>query len=396
MQRSDSIIPRIDRMLWIAVMIAIIGIAFTSLLYVLNPARFFPSYLIAFLYWTDITLGCLGFLLLVQLVQGNWGIAIERIAAAGARTIPLIALFFLPLLFWMEELYLWTTSSEYQSIHAEQPLPYLTVSFWVVRAIVAFLIWIGLAYGVSQWSYGRDRTSAQQWGYGLARLAAFGMILFVITTSYTTFDWSMSLDPYWFSSVYGWLAIARQGMAAMALCIIVLALIGRTSILREILAQRVIDDLATILLATVMLWGYMSFFQFLIMWNGNLPYNVSWYILRQSGGWEAVTIFLVIFHLVLPFFLLIIPVAQRTLGWIAAIAGLLMVMHLVEVNWLVMPVFSPSPSISWLDIVLPVTLGAIWLLVFLWSLRSYRLVSPGRSQQSLAAQQTQEQKRLVA
>jgi hypothetical protein len=186
-------------------------------------------------------------------------------------------------------------------------------------------------------------------------------------------------------------------MAAVALCIIMLALIGRTSILAEIVNQRVIDDLATILLATVMLWGYMNFFQFLIIWNGNLPYEVGWYMLRQSGGWEGVTIFLVIFHLALPFFLLIIPVSQRTLGWIATIAGLLMVMHLVEVNWLVMPVFSPSPSISWLDIVLPVTLGAIWLLVFLWSLRSYRLVSPSRSQQSLAAaQQTQEQKRLVA
>lgn len=388
---------RIDRMLLVAAIVAICGVAFTALLYVLNPAPFFPSYLVAFLYWMDLTLGCLAFLMLTQLVQGGWGVATERILAAGARTVALMALLFLPLLFGLGRLYLWSTSAEFQAAHAHQSLPYLSTPFFIIRAVVAFLIWFGLAYGVSQWSYQRDQSRTQRWGYGLARLAAFGMVLYVITASYTAFDWSMSLDPFWFSSIYGWLAIARQGLVAMALTIVVLALIWRNAPLLHLVTQRVIDDLATILLATVMLWTYMSFFQFLIIWYGNLPHEIRWFAPRIAEGWGGVAAFLVVFHFAIPFVMLIVPAGQRSLSWIASAAGLLLIMHLVEIHWLVMPTFSPSPAFNWLDLALPVTMGALWCLVFFWSLRSYPLASVSRSQLLQATtQHKQEPSRLTA
>jgi hypothetical protein len=380
MQRSDSLTPRMDRMLLVAAMVAICGIALTSLLFVLEPTLFFPSYLVAFLYWMDLTLGCLGVLLLVQLVQGDWGLAVERILAAGARTIVVMALFFIPLLIGLPQLYSWTTSADFQAAHAHQALPYLSVPFWVTRAVLAFLICGGLAYGVTQWSYQQDQSPVRRRGHGLARLAALGILLFVIISSMTAFDWSMSLDPFWFSSIYGWLATVRQGLAAMAFSIIVLALIGRTTTLSRLITEKVVGDLGMILLATIMLWAYMSFFQFLIIWYNNIPHYARWYVPRTSGGWESVAFFLGFFHFAIPFVMLILPGGHRTLGWFAGVAGLLMVTRLVELHWLVKPAFYASPVVGWLDLALPITMGALWVLIFLWSLRSYRLVPVGREQ----------------
>lgn len=376
---------RIDRMLLTAAIVAVCGIALTALLYVLNPAPFFPSYLVAFLYWMDITLGCLLLLMLVQLVQGGWGVATERILGAGARTMALMLLLFLPVLLGLQQLYVWTTSAEFQAAHAHQSLPYLSVPFFVIRAVVAFLIWFGLSYGVSQWSYGRDGSNPREWGFGLPRLAALGIVLFVITSSYTAFDWSMSLDPFWFSSVYGWLAIARQGLAALALMIIMLAIVWRITPLTQIVTQRVIDDLNTLLLAAVLLWTYMSFFQFLITWYGNLPHYIRWFEPRLANGWDGVALVLVLFHFAIPFIMLVIPVGKRTLSWVASTAALLLIAHLVEQHWLVMPTFSPNPTFNWLDLTLPITMGALWLLVFLWSLRSYNILPANHAEVLSAA-----------
>jgi hypothetical protein len=356
-----------------AAVVGVIGLVATILLISLNPAGFYRSYLIAFLYWVEVSLGCLGFLLLINLVQGAWGVAIQRIMAAGARLLLLMAILFVPLIFGLQQLYSWIDPT-FAEERAGEALTYLSVPFFLVRAAVGFLIWIGLAFLLSSWSYSTDRADNPAVLGRAKALSAVGVVLFVLTASLAAFDWSMSLDPLWFSSIYGWLAIVRSGLAAMALAVVILALVWRREGLSAIMTQQVVDDLANVLLATVLLWTYLHFFQFLIMWYGNLPLNVRWYEPRLAGGWGAVALLLVVFHFAIPFVWLIIPEPRRSVGRLAAVGGLLLVMHLVEQIWLVTPAFSPTATFQLLDFVLPITMGACWLLAFLWMLGRQRLV----------------------
>ena len=348
---------------------AAIGIILAVFGAVTNLERFFPSYLLAFLFWLEVTLGCLGFLLVTGLIQGDWTVATQRILSAGARVVPLMVILLLPILFDLGGLYPWVDNAAGGTTHA-----YLNVPFFAVRTALSFVIWIFLAYLIAHWNFQLDSDNDGKYLRWIGRAAGLGLVLFVITASFAAFDWTMSLTDTWFSSLYGLLVISRMAVAGFAFTAVILALVWKQSGLEAIMSQRLKNDMANLMLATVMVWMYMQFMQFLIMWYGNLPKEVAWYVLRLTDGWGGLAVALVVLHFFVPFFVLILPGPNRTMGLVATVGVLLLVMHYVGLYWVVMPSFTPTLAFHWLDIALVLGMGGIWVALFAWLLKQHRLL----------------------
>ena len=252
---------------------------------------------------------------------------------------------------------------------------YLTLWFWVLRSVVAFVVWIGLAFLLRSALHSYDESGSDDAQRRVRNIAGVGAVFFAVTGAFVaSVDWTMSLDPYWFSSLYGWLAVARQAMVGLAFLIVTLLFLVRYESVANVVNQRVVNDLAMLQLGTIMVWGYMQYFQYLIMWHANLPKEARWYEPRMTGGWEYFALFLIVFNLVIPLILLLIPVPKKTLAYVSIVSVLVLISHWVEVTWIVQPAFSPTLAISWLDIVLPLAVGALWLAGYFWFLGKERLI----------------------
>ncbi len=190
-----------------------------------------------------------------------------------------------------------------------------------------------------------------------------------LTVTFASIDWAMSLEPHWFSTMYGVLFIAGQGLTAFAFIIVVLVLLSDTPPLAGYVGPRHYHDLGKLMLAFVMFWAYVSFSQYLIIWSGNLPEEIPWYLRRLQGGWGWVGAALVLLHFVLPFLLLLPASANRNPRILGAVAALVVFMRLVDVFWLTQPAFAGSRfRLHWMDLLAPIGIGGLWLAVFLWQL----------------------------
>jgi len=327
--------------------------------------QLFRSYLIAYLFWFGIALGCLPLLMLHHLVGGTWGFVIRRVLEAGTRTLPLMALLFLPILFGIHSLYEW---SDPQVVARDRILQakdaYLNVPFFIVRAVVYFFAWLVFAYLLNRWSAEQDRTGDPALVRRFQLLSAPGLIVYCLAITFAAVDWGMSLEPHWFSTIYGMLFIVGQSLGALAFVIPVVARLSEAPPVSEFLKPDIFQDLGNLLLAFVMLWAYVSFSQYLIIWSGNLPVEIPWYAHRGTNGWQWIAALLALFHFAIPFLLLLGRANKRSKTFLAGIAIAVVVMRWVDIYWLIAPAFSPSLRIHWMDIVLLVVIGAIWLYAF--------------------------------
>ena len=368
-------------------------------LLLMPPEQFYPAYLSAFLYWLGISLGSLGWLLIHMLVGGGWGFALHRLLAAGARTLPLMAALSLPLVFGFNFLYPWSLTAGggvpdgTETIFLSRDL-YLNTPFFLVRALLYLLVWIALAWIVPGLSYrsgedwegehaapdaarthaglATDEEASALWGRAV-RVSAVGLVLLVVTTTFAAFDWLMSLEPEWFSSVFGWLALARDAVGGLALALLLLAILGRRRPLRTLTLPPLVNILGALFLATILLWSYLFLIQFLVIWFANIPAEVIWFQRRIAGGWLwvawgflALTIIPLLFLLFRPF--------KRRLHLLGALAALILVGRLLHIYWLVMPAFTVRPTFHWLLVVLPVAIGGLWLGLFFWQLARHPLL----------------------
>jgi hypothetical protein len=336
-----------------------------------SAESFFQGYLTAFVFWSGLSLGFLGVLLLHHLVVGAWGYVTQRILEAGALTVGLAAVLFIPLAFGLHPLYEWT----HAEVVAESPVlqhkkPYLNVPFFLIRAVLYFVIWGGIAYFLRRWSIRLDETGDPAYAVRLRRLGAGGLVAHILLVTFASTDWIMSLDPHWFSTVFGWLLTVSQGLTALAVTVIVLAAARHTSPLDEQVQVKHFHDYGNLILTFVILWAYMMFVQFLIMWSGNIPEDIRWYVERQENGWGWVAPFLIVFHFVGPFLVLLSRRSKRSGRALAGLAGLLLVVHVLFVAWLVLPSF-PNASVHayWIAAVAFVGMGGAWAAVFAWGLR---------------------------
>lgn len=343
---------------------------------VVNPAEFLRSYLVAYLFWFGIALGSMAILMIHHITGGAWGAVIRRLLESGTRTLPLMALLFLPLVFGLGQLYEWArpeaVARDATLLHKHV---YLNVPFFLARAALYFAAWCIVARLLNRWSVEQDRTTDPAVGQRLETLSRGGLVLVGLTMTFASVDWIMSLEPHWFSTIYGILIMGGQVLAAMAFVIPLAALLAERGPLSGVISPHQFHDLGNLLLAFVMLWAYFAFSQFLIIWSANLPEEIPWYLHRAHGGWQVVGIGIILFHFILPFILLLSRTVKRSAHALALVALGVIAVRFVDLFWLVMPAFHPSISIHWMDVVTPIGVGGIWLSVYIWHLQQLPLVA---------------------
>jgi hypothetical protein len=361
-----------------ALIIGIAGLAASAIGAVLNIDQFVHSWLIGFLFCLGLTLGSMALLMLQHLSGGQWGLVSRRIFEAATRTLPIVALLFIPVLLRLPVLFEWARPEAVDNAVIQAKAGYLNQGFFIVRAVLYFSFWMLLMVLLNRWSAEQDRGEAVTPADSVRfrTVSAPGLLFLVLTVTFASVDWIMSLDPEWFSTIFGLLTIAGWGLTSFALTIVVLALIQGTGGATDILKPRHFHDLGKLMLAFVMLWAYLSFSQFLIIWSGNLPEEIPWYVKRTTGSWGYVAIALVIGHFALPFVLLLSQDLKKRGKLLSRVAIFIIGMRLVDLIWLVEPEFRPGTGfpIHWLDITLPVGLLGIWLFLFVRNLRSRPLL----------------------
>ena len=345
-----------------------------------NIDQFFKSWLIGFLFCLGLALGSLGLLMLQHLSGGKWGLVSRRVFEAATRTLPVVALFFIPILFAMPTLFLWARPEAVRTDHILQmKAPYLNVPFFIVRAVVYFGFWLVCGWLLTKWSAAQDRGETAVTPEDSVRfrtVSAPGLLFLVLTITFASVDWIMSIDPHWYSTIFGLVMVAGHGLTALAFAIAVLALVAPERTVAAWIAPGQFHDLGKLLLAFVMLWAYLNFSQFLIIWAGNLPEEIPWYLDRIRGGWGVVAILLVVGHFALPFLLLLSRDLKRHGGLLAKIAAFVIVMRLVDLIWLVAPTLERGGfPLHWMDLAIPIGLTGVWVFLFARYYRS-RAVLP--------------------
>jgi hypothetical protein len=366
-QLSDTL----KRYSFIATFIALFFLVLTVAGAFLNGdggVQFLRSYLVGFWLWFGAGAACL-LILMTQFISGGaWGLIIRRPLEAGAKTLYIMCALFLPLLIFHEKIYWWSTPAGLADkvIHAKRL--YLNVPFLWARWVIYSAFLCALTFLLRKWSLLEDETKSTDYSNKLETLSAPGVPLFFIFMTFCAVDYLMTLEPYWFSTVYGFMIVIGQCLTAMSLMVATLVFLAKYAPMDHGVTKKHLHDLGKLMLALVMLWAYLNFAQLLITWSGNLPTEIMWYIKRWNGGWGWVSLILLFGHFVLPFLLLLSQDLKKNPRTIFAIAIYLIVVHAVDVFSLIEPNFQntndPHFAISWMDITAPIGFGGLWLAMF--------------------------------
>ncbi|HJU93846.1 MAG TPA: hypothetical protein VJ656_12985 [Pyrinomonadaceae bacterium] len=338
--------------------------------------QFFQAYLIGWTFWTGIAVGSLALLMLQHLTGGGWGFVIRRSLEAATRTLPFMALLFVPIIIGAHDVYHhWLDPVEVEK-HAvvKFKIPYLNLPFFIVRTVIYFAQWILLAYFLNKWSLAQDRTADNNYTKKMRLLSGPGMVILIFTVTFASVDWYMSLEPEWFSTIYGFIWVAAWALSALAFVIAVMANLSKEEPMRRIVAPLHFHDLGKLLLALVMLWSYFAFSQYLIIWSGNLPEETGYYIHRTHGAWGAVIILIGILHFGAPFLFLLSRNFKRNPGRLVLVAGLILLMRMVDLLWMLVPAFKEEHRWIWLDLIALLGFGGGWLALFAWQLSKRPLI----------------------
>ena len=345
----------------IASALAIAGLVFNG------SAIFLQAYLFSYVFWLGITLGCLSVAMVAYLTNGRWGQISRWVLEAGAKTVWLMLILFIPIALGGMQLYVWAVP---ENVSASPLLthksPYLNVPFFLIRAAFYFAVWILFTRALSRMA-GRPETYSDPNRQRLFRgLASVGIIVYFLTMSFAAIDWLMSLTPDWYSTIFGMMVILGQSLSAFSFVLLLLPRLAEYEPLRSAIIVRNYQDLAGLLLTCVMTWAYLAFSQLLIIWSGNLPEEVSWYFDR-TGSWLWVGTLVAALQFALPFLFLLSIRVRQSPSTLAGLGLLILVMRLIDNYWMVAPAFSPRQfSLHWLDIVLPVAIGGLWISAFAW------------------------------
>jgi hypothetical protein len=284
-----------------------------------------------------------------------------------------MALLFVPLLFGLDRLYIWANPEAVaQDSLLQHKEPYLNIPFFAGRAVLYFALWGGSIYLLHRWWRMQAQQPTEFVAAKLRRYSGPALALYGLTVTFGAFDWLMSLDPHWFSTIFGILVAAGQVITALSFTIGAVAYLGSLPPFATLVTTDHVSDLGNLLLTTVIFWTYIAFMQYFIIWSGNLPEEVLWYLHRLEGGWNWVPLGLIFFHFIVPFVLLLSGQVKRSPRRLAGVAAMVLIADLAHLYWLVAPTYSHSAfTIHWLDFVMPVFLGGLWIAAFAWRLRRH-------------------------
>lgn len=358
---------------------AVVGGAVTALGYGSAHESFYAAYLTAFIFWFNLTLGSLAIALLHGLSGGGWGTTVRRVVEAGYETLPVVALAFVPI--WLEVggIYEWGDPDVMQ--HSKvlmRKAAYLNVDAWRIRAVVLFALWFLTAALLRAFAPGdsADETRRRQ---RLQAASGVGMVVYVFSMTVAMVDWVMSLEPHWFSTMYGVLFIALQAVAGLALAILVVTRCADFAPWTKLVRSDRMHDLGTLLFAFVMFSAYVQLMQFLIIWSADLPEENVWYLARSRGPWLPTLWLLVLFAFATPYIMLLSRSRKRDPQRLQRIAMLLLAMSYVSSAWLTMPGFEhgthgahgeaahgPDGALVWLAPAAWCAIGGVWIAWFAW------------------------------
>jgi hypothetical protein len=335
-----------------------------------NPQQLVQSYLPAFLLWFGVSIGSLSMLMIQHQSGGHWGILLRRIFEASARTIYYMPIFFLPILLGMAYLYPWADLARIATDHhlaevVEKKHAYLNVPFFTGRAIFYFLFWAFMARTLTAFSWKYDETGDREYAEKMRRMSGWGLLAQALVITFAGVDWGMSLDPHWYSTIWGILFMVGQALSAWCVGIMLVSRLYTHAPLNRVTSSTLFHDLGKFLFAFVMLWGYVNLSQVLIIWSGNLPEETSWYLDRSVGGWKQLTYVLVGLHFFLPFLTLLSAGLKKNASRLAVVAGMLFTLRYIDLFWNVAPNFKHEHfSIHPFDLLMPVAVGGAWLYLF--------------------------------
>jgi len=353
-----------------------IGAALSAIGFFIDHDQFYRSYLWSYIYVVALTVGPLAWLMLQYVTGGAWGLVIRRACEAATRTLPLTAIMFLPIVIGINNLYPWPHKN---LLAADELLrhkePYLNVPFFLVRAVIYFAGWMILSWWLNRCSAIEDERGHDAVHGKMTGVSGPGLLFWGFSVTFMSIDWILSVDPKWFSTMFGLLFIASQGLTSMAFLITLLVVLSFRRPMSDVLTPRHLHDLGKFLLALVMVWAYFSFSQFLIIWAGNLPEEIPWYLERLNHGWQFIALLLVVGHFALPFALLLSRDLKRNFKLLRAIAVFILLIRFVDLYWIVAPTFrQQSFGVSWMDFTMPAGLIGLWLAYFLTQLEKRPLM----------------------
>lgn len=358
-----------------SLIVGVVALAFWGVGAFIRPHQIFQSYLIGFLFWSGIALGSLALIMLQYLTGGEWGVVIRRPLEAATRTLPVLVLLFLPVAYGMPRMYARAHAAQATDAIPPAEDPYLFTGFFLLRAAIYFAVWLLLAYWLTHWSRRQDRSTDQRWPKRLQALSGPGLVIYGFTATFAGVDWIMSLQADWNSTIFGMLVMGSQVLSALAFTVIIAVLLGAFPPLSEVLAPKHFHDLGKLLLTFVMLWAYFAFSQLLIVWAGNLPEEISFYMPRFVGPWRWIGLTMIVFEFALPFVLLLSRDLKRQARGLAVVAIILLCMRFIDLFWLVGPAFHPAVvPLPWMELLATIGLGGIWLSVYMSQLKRQPLL----------------------
>lgn len=366
----------------------IIGVIFAVIsgaLAFVHPDEFYRGYLLGFMCWLGVALGSMAILMIRHLTGGGWGTVIRRILGAAMRTLPLLAALFIPIIIgvWQHRLYPWAMPLEsVQDPHIREHLEkhsfikesYLNFSGFFLRAILYFAVWNVLSFLLSKWSKETDRPGAPDNSGRFKAVSGPGLILYGFTISFAAIDWVMSLDPSWISTIFGLVILIGEVLSAMAFAVVVERILFDYKPMSEMLTPDFVHDHGKWMLAFTMVWAYFNFSQWLIIWAGNLPSEITFYLRRINGGWQMMGLILVFLGFVVPFAMLLSRPFKRNIRKLVWLAAWLLFIRYLDLFWIIEPNFSKTLIVTIADIVVPLAIGGIWLWFFFRNLAALPLL----------------------
>lgn len=407
---NGGAIPGVDQVQRLAFLVGLVGLAACAALAMVNGyASFFRSYFYGYLFCLAFPIASIGLLMINHMAPGTWGLIIRRPLEAGAATIVLMAILFLPVGLGLKSLYPWAQAdstheagaAEEHEITLTEPeavgashheggmhspkghkLWWFERTFFFVRVVGYFVVWFAMAFVLNNWSRQQDGTADPTPSNRLRFLGPFGLILLFLTATFALIDWSMSLDPNWYSTMYGLMLLIGMAQATLAFTLIVVSRIVDRGLFGDLVTSVRLRDLGNMLLALTMLWAYTSFSQFLIMWSGNLAEERSWYLHRSQGGWQFVVGFLLVIGFFGPFIMLLFRSNKHATARLRRICFLILGIHVIDVLWLVGPDLGYRSLVDPRNLTLLVQflaalagVGGLWLGTYIFFLKGKPLLS---------------------
>jgi hypothetical protein len=361
----------------------IVGLVFGVIAVILafiQPQQFYRAYLLGFMLWLGVALGSMAILMIRHLTGGGWGMVIRRILGAAMRTVPLLAVLFIPVILGIHKLYIWAQPlDQIADKHLREHLEditktYLTTNGFIGRAIFYFAIWNLLSFLLTKWSKETDHPGSPDHTGRFKAIAGPGLILYGFTISFAAIDWVMSLDPSWISTIFGLVVLIGQVLSAMCFAVVVERILFNYTPMSEMLKPDFVHDHGKWMLAFTMVWAYFNFSQWLIIWAGNLPSEITFYMTRLHGGWASIGLMLVIFGFAVPFAILLSRPFKRDIRKLVWLAVWMLLIRYVDMFWIIEPNFSKTLSVTLADIVVPIAIGGFWLSYFFYNLRALPLL----------------------